>query len=97
MCCLEALLSPIDTEAKLKPYLKWDESQRLFPSNAVGHWLWDIVDRIDEYTQRKLSYPDDILKGAIGFLRAFEDLQHPVKHFWGVPILISIGITGSGV
>jgi hypothetical protein len=90
MCCYESLLSPADTDTKIKPRFKWAGNHRLFPANGVGHWPWEILTRIEEYTERSLSYDSDILNRALGVLRAFEDMKYPIRHYWGVPILTPV-------
>lgn len=54
---------------------------------GVGSHPWDITDRISEYSTKDLTYPSDALNAFSGILRAFEDLEHPVYHLWGVPVL----------
>ena len=58
----------------------------IFPE-GVGKHPWDMLARISEYSTRSFSYPSDALNGALGVLRAFEDLEYPLTHYFGVPIL----------
>lgn len=47
-----------------------------------------IFAHINEYSQRTLGYPSDSLRAFLGVFRAYERLQAPVKHVWGVPFLL---------
>lgn len=48
----------------------------------------DIFAHINEYSRRRLTYPADLLKAFLGIFRAYERLQPPVKHTWGIPFLL---------
>lgn len=50
-----------------------------------------IFAHINEYTQRRLTYPSDLLKAFLGVFRAYKRLRPPVKHVWGVPFLLDRG------
>lgn len=54
---------------------------------GVGSRPAEIASRIYEYSQRQLTWPDDILNAFSGILRAFEKMDPPTYHLWGVPIL----------
>lgn len=47
-----------------------------------------IFAHINEYSQRSLGYSSDSLRAFLGVFRAYERLQAPVKHIWGVPFLL---------
>ncbi len=57
-----------------------------FPK-GIGSTNLEIVRRIEEYTKRKLSDPNDILNGMLGIFIAFERSDLEVKHYMGIPIL----------
>lgn len=43
--------------------------------------------RVREFSKRTLTYQSDALNAMAGIFRRFENLQHPVHNFWGVPIV----------
>lgn len=47
-----------------------------------------IFAHINEYSRRSLTYPSDLLKAFLGVFRAYERLQPPAMHVWGVPFLL---------
>lgn len=47
-----------------------------------------IFARINEYSRRRLTYPSDLLNAFLGVFRAYETLQPPAMHTWGVPFLL---------
>lgn len=55
-------------------------------SGRVAH-AEEIFYRIEEYTRRHLTYPADSLRAFLGVLRAFEKLNPPAEHLWGVPFV----------
>ena len=91
MDCQEALHVPLDdVHAKDGEHYKNNfrgSNLRLFPSNGLGNFSVDIVDRINEYTCRCLSYPTDAINGMLGIFEAFKRMRHPVHHIWGIPLL----------
>lgn len=54
---------------------------------GIGSRPAEIASRIYEYSQRQLTRADDILNAFSGILRAFEKMDPPTYHLWGVPIL----------
>jgi hypothetical protein len=68
----------------------------LYPSCGIGKDPWDITLLIEKYSWRKLSHEKDALNGFLGIFRAFEDEQHSVWNFWGVPILPPAAKDSSG-
>lgn len=58
----------------------------MFP-RGVGTAPWEVVHRIEEYSDRSLTNPSDILKGMLGIFRAFETKVNSAHHCWGVPML----------
>jgi hypothetical protein len=58
-----------------------------FPQNGIGGSASEIYSRIHEYTERKLSYPGDVLNAFNGIFSAFDrSMQGFGSHFWGIPI-----------
>jgi len=43
--------------------------------------------RIEEYSNRILTRPSDVLEAFSGIFRTYEELSPPVRRFWGIPIL----------
>jgi hypothetical protein len=58
----------------------------MFP-RGLGTSAWEIVQRIEEYTQRELTNPSDILNGFSGVLHAFARSRKQVLHCAGVPMI----------
>jgi hypothetical protein len=50
-------------------------------SKGVIHYL------IRQYSHRRLSFSKDVLHAFSGVLHAYENLNSPVKHLWGIPIV----------
>lgn len=50
-------------------------------------WPWIILERLEQYTKRELTYQHDILNAFYGVLDSYENSKYPVYHHWGVPIL----------
>ena len=44
----------------------------MFPSKTVGETSWQVVERIEEYSQKTLSRESDRLNGIRGIFRALE-------------------------
>ncbi|KAL2066388.1 hypothetical protein VTL71DRAFT_2459 [Oculimacula yallundae] len=87
-CCFEVFhQTPWDSWDNSKPRFRHDYLDRLFPHDSDRTLVHGIFVRIREYTERELTYPDDILNGALGFLRTYEDTNYPITQFWGVPIM----------
>jgi hypothetical protein len=58
----------------------------LFPK-GVGSRAVEVIERIQEYSQKSLSNQWDILNGILGILNAFQTSVHRIRHIWGVPII----------
>lgn len=58
-------------------------------AGSIGRNPWDIAARISEYSRRDLTYDSDALNAFTGILRAYENMNPPLYHFWGVPIFPS--------
>lgn len=72
---------------EINPYKQNEEPYRWllpFPSRGVGGEALDIYHRIEEYSQRKLSYDSDALNAFTGVFNAFKAFGL-VHHFWGIP------------
>ncbi|KAJ4359971.1 uncharacterized protein N0V89_000530 [Didymosphaeria variabile] len=92
--CAEMIQISLDSFKKLhapdKPYFHRryrGEGSRMgtFPLNGYGVGPWDIYTRIHEYSERSLSHDSDILNGILGIFRAFEKIQNPMRHLYGIP------------
>ncbi|KAF4981493.1 hypothetical protein FDECE_17688 [Fusarium decemcellulare] len=57
---------------------------------------YSLGPHIEEYSARNLSYDGDGLNAFLGILNHYEslntDLRGVVSHFWGIPILLTLGI-----
>jgi hypothetical protein len=69
--------------------LEWN-GPGLFPRIYVGQVCLDVWDRIWEYTARNLTYEEDILNGMLGIFKSFELMRAPVRHHFGVPLVLAI-------
>jgi hypothetical protein len=91
MYCCEALNFPVqDLHVKnlqcfQKPHCN-GQNIGAFP-RGVGTSPWEVIRRIEEYSQKSLTNPSDILNGMLGIFRAFETNVHGIHHCWGVPVL----------
>ncbi|KAL6709017.1 hypothetical protein ACN47E_002144 [Coniothyrium glycines] len=56
----------------------------IFPLGGCGVNPWEIGHRINEYSQRTLTFKADILKGILGILKAFERNKNPMRHLYGI-------------
>jgi hypothetical protein len=61
----------------------------IFPK-GVGTTSIEIVQRIEEYSELKLTNPSDILRGMLGIFNAFRRSRLGIYHCLGIPILPSI-------
>ncbi|KAF2114187.1 heterokaryon incompatibility protein-domain-containing protein [Lophiotrema nucula] len=48
--------------------------------------VWEVFTRVEDYSQRELSWASDILKGILGVLRNFELGPLQIRHILGVPL-----------
>lgn len=91
MYCCEVLNLPLqdlhtkDHQRFKKPYCN-GKKIGMFP-RGVGGSAWEVVQRIEEYSQKSLKSPSDVLNGILGILRVFETSVHSIRHYLGVPIL----------
>jgi hypothetical protein len=63
------------------------ESNRDTRIHSQGVWAYtplQIYDCIREFTQRSLSFPDDILNAMLGIFALYQ-LKFSVRHLWGLP------------
>jgi hypothetical protein len=56
----------------------------VFPVNRIGMFGNEIWHRIEEYSDRSLTYDSDILNAMLGLFELFDQLFN-VQHFWGIP------------
>lgn len=88
MYCCEALDLPL-RGMHIKSRQRFKSTFRdaaKFP-RGVGQTPWEVLRRIEEYSQKSLTNPSDILNGVLGILRAFEESVYKIRHCLGVPIL----------
>ena len=90
MYCCEALNFPLHemhlkSGQSLQKSFCEGENIGIFP-REVGASPWEILERVEEYSQKSLSHASDILNGILGVLQAFESV-HQVGHCSGIPIL----------
>jgi hypothetical protein len=69
----------------------------LVPRDLRSHRgkLPTLLQYLEEYSKRELTYPSDALNAFLGVLRAFEKQESPVRHYWGVPILRTLSSPAS--
>ena len=94
MYCCESLKFPLeymhrnDKQGFKKRFCN-DGLVGAFPK-GIGSTNFEIVSRIEEYTNRTLTNPNDILNGILGIFNAFERSERTdmkVEHCLGIPIL----------
>lgn len=54
--------------------------------DAIPYPLASIMDSLNVYSQRQMSYDSDALNAILGTLNAFS--RHNIHHIWGVPMLL---------
>ena len=91
MHCCETLDMPLqDMHIKSQQRFRMEFCQQgsmgVFP-HGIGRGPWEILERIEEYSQRSLTKQSDVLNGILGILRVFEEGSFSVRHCLGVPIL----------
>ncbi|KAK3312375.1 heterokaryon incompatibility protein-domain-containing protein [Apodospora peruviana] len=59
---------------------------RVWPLRGLGKYAADLEDRIEEYSAKELSFPDDALNAFEGVLAKFEAMDPPVRSLCGLPI-----------
>ena len=68
---------------------------RVFPRNGIGFLPNGLLDRLEEYYHRRLSYAEDTISAFEGIFRAFQTLnnQQPhmrLSHLYGIPIFVDL-------
>ncbi|RYP46064.1 hypothetical protein DL768_007690 [Monosporascus sp. mg162] len=53
---------------------------------GLANTRYDLGEIIEDYSQRKLTRPCDIINALAGVLRAFSHMPSPVRHYWGIPM-----------
>ncbi|ETI20007.1 hypothetical protein G647_09022 [Cladophialophora carrionii CBS 160.54] len=91
MFCCEAFDLPLrDMHIRSQQRLKADfcagGNIGIFP-RGVGRGPWEVLQRIEEYSCKSLTNPQDILNAVLGILRAFEEGPFKIRHCLGVPFL----------
>jgi hypothetical protein len=89
MHCCEAIDVPLDLiHRKNKQQCKTDILPGLFPGNILGDYPWEILKRINEYSQRELHYESDRLNAILGIFHALHKSQYmPRYHYLGIPLM----------
>jgi hypothetical protein len=91
MCCCEVLdvpLRELHTKNMQRFRKRYCNGQKIgiFP-RGVGTAPWEVLHRIEEYSDKFLTKESDILKGMLGIFSAFKSNDNSASHFWGVPLL----------
>jgi hypothetical protein len=94
MHCCEAFGAPLDAlHIPTKDRFRVSMGEGLFQLRGEGQL--DIWSRIEEYTQREMTYDSDALNGMLGLLRAFGN-KKPMSQIWGLPIFYGLYHEPSG-
>lgn len=87
MYCLESISLPQEAEDISNPYpIREHDNYQVFPTLNLRRWPGDLIERLNEYAARELSYESDRLNAALGILKTFEKAEIPIYHFWGLPL-----------
>jgi hypothetical protein len=97
MYCCESPKLPLEymyrnDKQEFKKSLCNDGLVAAFPK-GIGRTNFEIVSRIEEYTKRTLTNPNDILNGILGIFNGFERSERTdmkVEHCLGIPILLQM-------
>jgi len=88
MHCCESILKPLGLlHVKNKQRMKAWNGDGPFSAGGLGKHHWELLDRISEFTRRRLTYESDILNAMSGIFNAYSYLQRPVFNYFGVPSL----------
>ncbi|KAF2623080.1 HET-domain-containing protein [Macroventuria anomochaeta] len=88
MHCCEAIPTNL-TRAHTKDltrFKEFNQTFRVFPQKGIGKTGAEIEMRIQEYLSRHLSRESDALNAFLGIFQAFQEIEHPVNNFWGLPM-----------
>jgi hypothetical protein len=88
MHCCEAIPTDL-TRAHTKDLMRFKEFNRnfrVFPQRGIGKTGAEIEMRIQEYLSRDLTDSSDALSAFLGIFQAFQEIEHPVSNFWGLPM-----------
>jgi hypothetical protein len=61
---------------------------------GVGNAPYHLYKRIEEYTNKNLSYQTDRLNAFLGILNRFEKELHSSRHLWGQPMIPDMDTAG---
>jgi hypothetical protein len=81
-CCESVDNCPEKFQSKIKAGTYTNNST----FKGIGQENDDICKHIEEYTKRSLTYDSDIVNGILGIFSAYEQLEKPMHHLWGVPL-----------
>ena len=88
MHCCEAIPKDIKKSHKknLSQFKEVDRTFEVFPQKGIGKTGAEIEERIQEYLKRRLTKESDALNAFLGGFQAFQEIEHPVHNFWGLPM-----------
>ncbi|KAI1842283.1 hypothetical protein JX266_011568 [Neoarthrinium moseri] len=85
-CCESVNLPPATFSLNdMGKFYEKADGLRVLPSAGVGQNNREVLGRIGEYLQRRLSFDVDALNAFIGILERFRARDRPLYHFYGVP------------
>lgn len=95
--CCEAIDAPADVLFQNRSISEFhpmaSRSFRVFPLNKPVAKPHQILNRIQDYASKELTYNSDTLNGILGILAVSEKQIPSTAHFWGIPILIQTATT----
>lgn len=62
------------------------ERYQVFPPNSPGNEPADLMNRIQEYSQKRLSFDSDGLNAMLGIFKTFEKTPIRIWHLQGIPL-----------
>lgn len=88
MHCQESISIPLKTihTRDMQGFKQSCHRLRAFPSHGVGRHSVQILDCIEDYSRRSLTYDSDAINAFSGILRSFEKEDFQVQNFWGIPV-----------
>lgn len=89
--CCEAIGAPPDVLFQDSPIIDAhpmaSRDFRVFPLDKPVAKAHQIMERIQDYASKQLSYQSDALNGILGVLATTEKRKPSITHLWGIPIL----------
>jgi len=86
MNCQESIATPLKPlhTRDLQGFKQSCNQLRAFPFIGVGRYY--LLDCIEDYSSRALTYDSDAINAFSGVLRLHQQLKYPVHHLWGLPV-----------